>query len=68
VSDLQGSGQELFNINAGKTEKYSQRYTMHASASLPMGLGGVNPQITIDQNSTMELLAVDNAKPAEKKD
>ena len=54
--DLQGHGQELFNIDAGRTERYSQSYTVHASASLPMGLGGVNPQITIDQNMTMELL------------
>lgn len=56
--DLQGHGQELFNIDAGRTEGYSQSYTMHLSASLPMGLGGgINPQITIDQNMTMELLA-----------
>ena len=55
--DLQGHGQELFNIDAGRTERYSQSYTIHASASLPMGLGGINPQITIDQNMTMELLA-----------
>jgi len=55
--DLQGRGQELFNIDAGRTERYSQSYTIHASASLPMGMGGVNPQITIDQNMTMELLA-----------
>jgi len=54
--DLQGHGQELFNIDAGRTERYSQSYTVHASASLPMGLGGINPQITIDQNMTMELL------------
>ena len=54
--DLQGHGQELFNIDAGRTERYSQSYTMHASASMPMGLPGVNPQITIDQNSIMELL------------
>jgi len=31
-------------------------------------IGGVNPQITIDQSMTMELLAVENAKPAGKKD
>jgi hypothetical protein len=55
--DLQGHGQELFNIDAGRTERYSQSYTVHASAALPMGLGGINPQITIDQNMTMELLA-----------
>ena len=67
MQDLQGHGQELFNIDAGRTEKYSQSYTMRATASLPMGLGGVNPQITIDQNSTMELLTVENAKPVAKK-
>jgi hypothetical protein len=55
--DLRGHGQELFNIDAGRTERYSHSYTIHASASMPMGLPGVNPQITIDQNSTMELLA-----------
>jgi hypothetical protein len=55
VFDLQGQGQELFNIDAGRTEKYTQRYTMHVQASLPMGLG-LNPQITIDQMLTMELL------------
>jgi hypothetical protein len=65
--DLKGHGQELFNIDAGRTERYSQSYTIHASASLPMGLSGINPQITIDQNSTMELLAADNAKPVGKK-
>jgi hypothetical protein len=53
--DLQGQGQELFNIDAGRTEKYDQKYTMHVQASLPMGLG-INPQITIDQTLTMELL------------
>jgi hypothetical protein len=67
MQDLQGHGEELFNIDAGRTEKYNQSYTMKASASLPMGLGGVNPQIIIDQTSTMELLAVENAMSAEKK-
>jgi len=57
ILDLQGSGQELFNIDAGRTEQYTQKYTMHVQASLPMGLGGVNPQITIDQTLTAELLA-----------
>jgi hypothetical protein len=55
VLDLQGQGQELFNIDAGRTEQYTQKYTMHISASLPMGLG-VNPQMTIDQTLTMQLL------------
>jgi hypothetical protein len=68
VQDLQGRGQELFNIDAGRAEKYGQSYTMHLSAALPMGLSGVQPKITVDQNSTMELLAVESAKPVEKKD
>ncbi len=66
--DLQGQGRELFNIDAGRTERYNQSYTMHVDASLPMGLGGVQPKIIIDQNSTMELLAIESAKPVEKKD
>jgi hypothetical protein len=66
MQSLQGHGEELFNMDAGRTEKYSQSYTMHASASMPMGLSGVNPQITIDQNMTMELLTAENAKPANK--
>jgi hypothetical protein len=53
--DLQGQGQELFNIDAGRTERYTQKYTLHVQASLPMGIG-VNPQIAIDQTLTMELL------------
>jgi len=54
--DLEGEGQELFNIDTGRTEKYSQKYILHVQASLPMGLG-LSPQITIDQTITMELLA-----------
>ena len=55
VLDIQGHGQELFNIDAGRTEQYTQKYTMQASASLPMGLSGVTPKITIEQTMTMEL-------------
>ena len=29
--DLQGHGQELFNIEAGRTEQYTQKYTMQAT-------------------------------------
>ncbi len=57
VLDIQGHGQELFNIEAGRTEQYTQKYTMRATASLPMGLGGVNPKITIEQTITMQLIA-----------
>jgi len=57
--DIQGHGQELFNIGAGRTEQYTQKYTMRATSSLPMGLGGVNPKITIEQTMTMQLIAAE---------
>ena len=56
VIDLQGKGQELFNIDASRTEKYNQQYQLQLSASLLMPLAGVNPKITIKQNLTMNLL------------
>jgi len=56
ILDLQGQGEELFNIDAGRTEQYKQRYELQLSASLLMPLPGANPRITIDQNLTMELL------------
>jgi hypothetical protein len=55
--DIQGHGQELFNIKAGRTEQYTQKYTMRATSSMPMGLSGVNPKITIEQTMTMQLIA-----------
>jgi hypothetical protein len=56
VIDLQGKGEELFNIDAGRTEQYSQQYRMQLSASLLIPLAGVNPKITIKQILTMNLL------------
>jgi len=56
VLDLQGKGQELFNIDTGRTEQYNQQYQMQLKASLLLPLSGVNPKITINQNLTMKLL------------
>lgn len=56
VLDLQGEGEELFNIDAGRTEQYEQQYELQLSASLLIPLAGVNPKITIKQNLTMKLL------------
>jgi hypothetical protein len=56
VADLQGQGQELFDVTAGRIEKDTQKYKMDILASLPLGLG-INPKITIEQTMTMELLA-----------
>ena len=53
--DLQGQGEELFNIDAGRTERYNQQYQAQLEASLPMGIGA-KLHITINQNLTMELL------------
>ncbi len=52
---LEGQGEELFNIEAGRTEQYNQQYQMQLEASIPMGIS-VKPMITIKQNLTMELL------------
>jgi hypothetical protein len=52
---LEGEGEELFNIDAGRIEKYNQQYEMKLRSSLPMGLSGVIP-ITVKQKLTMELL------------
>jgi hypothetical protein len=56
VLDLQGQGEELFNIDTGRIEQYKQQYKLQLSASLLLPLPGANPRITIDQNITMELL------------
>lgn len=53
--DLQGQGEELFNIDAGRTEQYNQQYQLNVEASAPFGLG-VSPRIKIKQNLTMQLL------------
>jgi len=53
--DLQGQGEEVFNIDAGRTEQYNQQYQVQLEASFPMGIN-TKPRITIKQNLTMELL------------
>ncbi len=51
---LEGRGEELFNIEAGRIEQYNQQYQMQLEASIPMGIS-VKPMITIKQNLKMEL-------------
>jgi hypothetical protein len=55
VLELQGSGEELFNVTLGRTEQYNQHYQLSLQASIPLGIGE-NPKITIIQNLTMNLL------------
>ncbi|MFA5238869.1 MAG: hypothetical protein WC476_04065 [Phycisphaerae bacterium] len=53
--DLQGQGEELFNIDVGRTEKYNQQYKVQLDASFPMGFN-IKPKITIEQKLTVELI------------
>ena len=56
VLRLEGAGEELFSVTAGRIERRQQRYTMRIKASLPpMGIRA-NPHITIDQTLAMELM------------
>ncbi len=59
VLDLQGEGEELFNIDAGRTERYNQQYQVQMEASLRLPMGE-KPRITIKQNLTMQLLEQEN--------
>ena len=54
VLGLEGQGEELFNMDAGRIEKYNQQYEVRFNAILPGPLG--KPQITINQKITMQLI------------
>ena len=54
VLDLQGQGEELFNIDTGRIEQHNQKYQMQLEASIP--LPGAKPRLTINQSLTMQLL------------
>lgn len=56
VLQLQGNGEEIFNIDLGRTERYDHQYQVKLKAIFPLPLKGINPRITIDQKLTMELI------------
>jgi hypothetical protein len=56
VLDLQGQGQQQFNITAGQIISDTQNYTMNIQSSLPL-LAGITPKITIEQTLSMGLVA-----------
>jgi hypothetical protein len=56
ILELQGKGEELFNIDLGRTERYKQQYNVKMSASFLFPLPGANPHISINQTLTMKLL------------
>jgi len=66
VLDLQGQGEELFNIDTGRIEQYNQNYRMQMDASLPMGIS-TNPRITVQQKLTMQLLPKKQKRTGAKK-
>jgi hypothetical protein len=54
VQGLEGSGEELFDLQAGRVERRQEKYTVRMKAGLPpLGIQA-HPQITIDQTLTME--------------
>ncbi|MHC4545575.1 MAG: hypothetical protein ACYTDW_14520 [Planctomycetota bacterium] len=55
---LKGQGEELFDIDAGRTNQYNQYYRMQMDVALPgpPGALGASPRITIKQKITMQLL------------
>jgi hypothetical protein len=55
VLDLKGQGEELFNVDAGRTKQYNQQYQMQL-APLVSTLPGIDPRIDIEQKLTMQLL------------
>ena len=55
ILELEGQGEELFNIDQGRIEKYNQNYKIVMDASLLMPLG-TSPRITIKQNLSMQLI------------
>lgn len=65
VLSLEGSGEELFNIQAGRLEQRQQKYVMQVKASLPpMGVQA-SPHITIEQTLLTELLEPEKAAVVE---
>ena len=55
VEELNGTGEQLFNVTRGRTESYSQNYDVKMTAGFMFRLPGRVP-IDIKQKLTMELL------------
>jgi hypothetical protein len=54
ILGLAGTGEELFNLPAGRIEQRQEKYALRVKADLPpLGIKA-NPQITIEQTLTME--------------
>lgn len=49
---LEGTGEQIYNLDAGRPESYKHTYVLKAEAMMMIPLGP-NPQLTIDQTITM---------------
>jgi hypothetical protein len=56
VLSLEGTGRELFNIDAGRIEQSEQKYVMKVNASMQLMGIAAHPLITIEQMLTMDLI------------
>lgn len=54
IVDLQGQGEELFNMDAGRIEQYNQQYKLVLKALVP--LAGADVRMMVKQKLTMQLL------------
>lgn len=50
--EVEGDGEELFNMELGRTEQYKHQYQIKLQASIPLGIDA-KPLITIKQNISM---------------
>lgn len=55
IKHLAGEGEEVFNVEAGRTERASQQYQISMNAFVPLGIDA-SPLVTIKQKLTMQLL------------
>lgn len=55
ILQLQGEGEEHFNIDVGRIEQYNQQYEVQLEASIPFGIDA-KPLITMKQNFKMQLV------------
>lgn len=55
ILQLQGQGEEHFNVDVGRIEQYNQQYEVQLEAVIPFGID-VKPLITMKQSFKMQLI------------
>jgi hypothetical protein len=56
LRSLEGTGEQIFNIDTGTLESEEQQYKVHIDAGFLMPLGDTVPTVTVDQKISIELL------------